>query len=478
MPLIKKPPEKFLIVSLSDYEKFEEIERTLHISDVLKYNQCSLSAKVLSSKDQSHLLGKHMRILWFGVAEPPEFHHWYGNVSFRINLHHVINHFAQKKNVYYLERLQRATSIQSRVLLTSKELEDVQPAISFDMTSLGFPIYQDPSGQLYHLKNIRGQKRQHVLEILINIDDDAEARWVFKMSRRSSVSHFMGNSGRPCVCYKYNNRETWCPSPNTKEETTFEINSWLPGYLPINTDYVGWDFTSNLSMFPLYFSYVPPTNGWSQPFLEGSGGPEETTLSNSSSFREHYPPSLLLQPQINHSTNREYSNQQVFLEPNNAFPQLSSHNSHQNHKYYNLNHSNINNGSYYPNQVFNTWESLMQWQTLNHSIELINDSKGKGKKQQIQKPTIISENSGQTIPIDENIKTVSKTKLNLESNVMDENKFVSDEDIFPSKQNKQENNENALASNGNIYVKFLQVNGNTDVGFWSDFSESNKVTIN
>ncbi|CAL4103117.1 unnamed protein product [Meganyctiphanes norvegica] len=235
MSLIKKTPEKFKEVTLSDYEKMKDIERTLHICDVLERNRYTLSTAPISNKDQSHLRGKNMRILWFAVAEHQDQNHWYGNVSFRIKLRDILSNFPHKK-MYFLEVIERISSIQSRILITSKRLESVQPAIPFDIKSLGFPIHQDSLGNFYHLNKIRDEKSHHILEILIDIDDDNEAGYIFQMSRRSAVDHSMANSGEFCACYKYNTRQETCPHPHPKEETTRIISTLLPGYLTISSD--------------------------------------------------------------------------------------------------------------------------------------------------------------------------------------------------------------------------------------------------
>ena len=79
-----REPRKFLNVTQDDYEEFTEIERSLHLDDVVNYNATTFST-IITNGRRSYIKGKGS-VLWFSVAKPKEEHHWYGNVSFVIKL--------------------------------------------------------------------------------------------------------------------------------------------------------------------------------------------------------------------------------------------------------------------------------------------------------------------------------------------------------------------------------------------------------
>ncbi|CAL4124173.1 unnamed protein product [Meganyctiphanes norvegica] len=229
-------PVKLKNVSLQDYEIFNKLERSMHLEDVLLRNSNSLLASEVSTKDDSFIQNRGIQVLWFGVSrQHPSENHFYGNVSFIISLDKILKDFQDNFNIYWLESLDLKSHFVSRVFLTSKPLDDLHPAIAINFKELGFPLYQDRSGNFYHLKNMPGYEHGHVVEFMIDVRSDSDCKWIFDNSQRLAVNHtkantFSGNDFSTLACHEFNKRRLVCPSSFSRKQVKLKVCCSLPNF--------------------------------------------------------------------------------------------------------------------------------------------------------------------------------------------------------------------------------------------------------
>ncbi|CAL4122574.1 unnamed protein product, partial [Meganyctiphanes norvegica] len=178
-------------------------------------------------------------VLWFGISSPPSRHHWYGNIGFVIRLQTLLDKFCSSRRLYYLENIERFDSVMSRLIFTSRSIEELGPAIELDLRIVGYPLFQDNNGAFYHLKRIPGYRHGHTLEILIDMPSSrpSDAKWLFDNCRKIAVNHqeantlhYTGNY-RVCICYKYNNKQMECPHPFSVIQTCQHMKRECPTFL-------------------------------------------------------------------------------------------------------------------------------------------------------------------------------------------------------------------------------------------------------
>ncbi|CAL4121756.1 unnamed protein product [Meganyctiphanes norvegica] len=236
----KCPPRIYSNATLNDYEPFTDIERCVHIQDVLDFNKHSLSTSRISRKDKSHLENKGFDVLWFGISSTQSSHHVYGNISFVIRLQTLLDKFRSSRKLYYLETVERFDSVMSRLIFTSRSINELGPANMLDMRRVGYPLFQDSCGTYYHLKSIPGYRHGHNIEILIDMPRTrpSDAKWLFDSCRKIPVNHqhanflnFQTGKYRVCICYKYNNRQKECPFPFSEEQTCSHMKRECPAFL-------------------------------------------------------------------------------------------------------------------------------------------------------------------------------------------------------------------------------------------------------
>ncbi|CAL4121764.1 unnamed protein product [Meganyctiphanes norvegica] len=220
-------PRRFSCANENDYEEFTEIERTLHLDDMVNHNTTTFSP-IITNGRRSYIKGKGS-VLWFSIAKPKEEHHWYGNVSFIIKLQDLLEHFLSTKKMYFMEIIERRSSLLSRVILTSRKLKSLKPAIQFEPSEVGFPLFKSAEGMYHSLKTLPDYNKGHELEFMIDIADKQEAQWIYSNCRKVVVNHSLGNTGAEYTCHNYHifGQKARCKSPFSIEKTNEIIKSTL-----------------------------------------------------------------------------------------------------------------------------------------------------------------------------------------------------------------------------------------------------------
>ncbi|CAL4179459.1 unnamed protein product [Meganyctiphanes norvegica] len=236
-----KRPDIFKGAVLEDYTSFQSIERTIHLDDIPNKNDEKFMTSNISFEDKS-LLSEDTNVLWFKNNSPENKNHFYGNVRFSISINKLLKHLLSNGyKLYWIETVFWEKSVDSRIMLTKKNLEGV-PNDSIDsslilpressMRELGYPIYQDDSGIFYELKNLTGfqySQKRHEVEFVIEPTEE-DNLWLYQNCDRLPVDHSQANKktedGRyvPRSCHKHNSmRKEECPTPYSKKETEQEM---------------------------------------------------------------------------------------------------------------------------------------------------------------------------------------------------------------------------------------------------------------
>ncbi|CAL4137006.1 unnamed protein product [Meganyctiphanes norvegica] len=227
-PVFKcREPSRFSCATQNNYEEFTDIERTLHLDDIVNHNATTFSA-IITNGRRSYIKGKGS-VLWFSIAKPKDEHHWYGNVSFTIKLQDLLEHFLSTKKMYFMEIIERRSSLLSRVILTSRKLKSLKPAIQFEPSEVGFPLFKSAEGKYHSLKTLPEYNKGHELEFMIDIADEQEAQWIYNNCRKVVVNHSLGNTGAPYTCHKYHSfgSKPSCTSSFSIEKTNEIIKNTL-----------------------------------------------------------------------------------------------------------------------------------------------------------------------------------------------------------------------------------------------------------
>ena len=215
------------------YQEFTCIARTMHDEDVFG---CVTEGRLKHSFTIENL---GINILWFGVPKPPDIHDWYGNIRFQIDFNVLREFYKKSWRCYYMDRIDYYSSSVSRILITRKTIRIPDFSIPLKNFSFkGFPIWENSSGQLYHVTKSNGIP--HTVEFMIDATKDV-AEFLFRNCARIPVNHSKANSVGvdnkfiSSICHKYNKFGNLCPTNTTAKKTRSRIKKLIPGLFEFNT---------------------------------------------------------------------------------------------------------------------------------------------------------------------------------------------------------------------------------------------------